>query len=301
MNSLQTPVLMLVFNRPDTTQAVFNVIREVKPTKLYIASDGPRNQEDQYKIKQVRGVLSQVDWDCEVYTLFRETNLGCGPAVSQAITWFFEHEEMGIILEDDCLPDSSFFPFCERMLNFYKDDTKVWHIAGSNFISKKLNSDPDKWQVNSYYFSMFNNIWGWAGWRNRWNKYRFNIESYNLHQSLQYYTLDKRVETYFTKRQKQVLNKRINTWDYQYTFSMWENKGCAIIPTVNLISNIGFDVNATNTNIKSDVSEMELGTLNSINFLKKIELKKEIDSIIFEKLFWKPNSLLFKIKNKFFK
>ena len=165
---MKTPVLFLVFNRPDTTKQVFEAIRQAQPPRLYIASDGHRSdREGEWeKVKTVRDyVVNNIDWDCEVKTLFREKNLGCRIAVSTAISWFFENEEQGIILEDDCFPDQSFFPFCEELLWKYQDDKRIMMITGTNSLGTW------KSELQSYHFSIYGSIWGWATWKRAWNLY----------------------------------------------------------------------------------------------------------------------------------
>lgn len=170
---LHTPVLFLVYKRPDTTRQVFEAIRQAKPPRLYIAADGPKKDlpEEAEKVKQVRDiVLSGVDWDCEVETLFRDENLGCKYGVSGGIDWFFENEEEGIILEDDTLPSQSFFWFCQELLERYKDDKRIMAISGDNF------QNGIKRGACSYYFSRYNHIWGWASWRRAWGYYSVNMK-----------------------------------------------------------------------------------------------------------------------------
>ena len=164
----KSAVLFVVFNRPDTTKRVFEAIRLAKPKRLYITTDGPRpNMPDDVQLcKQTREIVSVVDWDCEVKTLFREENAGCKNGVSAAINWFFDHEEEGIILEDDCLPANSFFKFCDTLLEKYRYDTRVRHITGCNLQFGK------KWGDASYYFSNLTNGWGWASWRRAWRRIR---------------------------------------------------------------------------------------------------------------------------------
>jgi threonyl-tRNA synthetase len=168
-----TPILFLVFKRPDTTERVFEQIRSIRPAFLYLAADGPRNDKSGEKetCKKVREiVLSNIDWECEVNTLFRDENLGCGKAVSQAITWFFEHEEEGIILEDDCLPDASFFQYCAELLKKYRTEEKVMTISGSNLLGYP-------WKVNGQsYFWGQGGIWGWATWKRAWSLYDFKMQ-----------------------------------------------------------------------------------------------------------------------------
>ena len=160
MNVLDTPVLFLVFNRSDTATQVFEKIRQVRPSRLYVAGDGPRegyNEEE--KVAKAREIATRVDWPCEVKTLFRDKNLGCAHGCSNAISWFFQHEEKGIILEDDCVPHLDFFTFCENLLDRYAEDERVTVVSGNNFQKGKWRGDA------SYYFSKFPHIWGWATWR----------------------------------------------------------------------------------------------------------------------------------------
>ena len=239
------PVLFLVFNRPDTTRRVFEVIRQAKPSRLYIAADGPRENkpgEDQ-KVQAVRGyVLGNVDWDCEVKTLFRPKNLGCKLAVSSAIDWFFENEEEGIILEDDILPDPSFFPFCVQLLDKYRHDERVMMISGNN-LHGWVETGP-----NSYYFSKYGLIWGWASWRRAWKRYDVTMRLWPQRCSEGFLkTLDTSERFYWRWNFEHVFSGHIDTWDYQWCFASLVNKGLAVISTVNLISNIGFGEGGTHT------------------------------------------------------
>lgn len=239
--NFQTPILFLIFNRPDTTLRVFEKIKELKPQFLYIAADGPRNKSEKNSCEEARKVITLIDWDCEVKTLLREKNLGCGVAVSEGITWFFNHVEQGIIIEDDCLPDLSFFHFCEALLDKYKDDKRVWHISGNNFQNGIQRGEA------SFYFSMYNHIWGWASWRDRWQGYSLDISNQDITTDILFYTSNKRVLNYFNKQKKNILQSKINTWDFQYLFLMWRNKGLSILPNSNLVCNIGEGIQATNT------------------------------------------------------
>ncbi|MEM6804755.1 MAG: hypothetical protein AAF696_25380, partial [Bacteroidota bacterium] len=169
------PVLFLVFNRPDVTKRVFDAIKAAKPKRLYVAADGPRSHKagEAQKVEEVRRITSQIDWDCELFSLFRDENLGCKLAVSSAINWFFEQEEAGIILEDDCLPDPSFFDFCAEMLEHYKDENRVMKITGSNFIGQHF-----KQNQYSYFFSHYTHVWGWASWRRAWKHFTLEMTDY---------------------------------------------------------------------------------------------------------------------------
>jgi hypothetical protein len=246
-NRLKTAVLFLVFNRLDTTKQVFQSIRQAKPPRLYIASDGPRvdHEGDAQNVSAVRDyIIKNIDWECEIRTLFRDHNLGCKYAVSGAITWFFENEEYGIILEDDCLPSQSFFWFCEELLERYKDDTRVWHISGDNFQEKIKRGDA------SYYFSKYTHIWGWASWANRWSMYDVEMksfETFDKQNKISSVFGEKKSQRYWLAVFKEVFLGKIDTWDYQWVYAIMSNSGLNVMPNQNLISNIGFGIDATHT------------------------------------------------------
>lgn len=243
---MDTPVLFIVFNRPETTRKVFERIRQIKPKKFFIAADGPRKEkhEDIGKCEEVKRIVSQIDWDCELYTLFRKENLGCGRGPFEAINWFFEHVEQGIILEDDCFPSLSFFKYAEELLCKYKDNTKVWHIAGNSFYTN------EEFQ-SSYYFSCYGHIWGWATWRRAWQHYDFdlrNIDRAILESRIDVTFLTREEKYYWLKHYDYVINlSEKDFWDYQWSITLWYNNALSIIPTKNLISNLGFGENATHT------------------------------------------------------
>ena len=245
LENLSTPVLFIVFNRLDTTCKVFEAIRQARPTRLYIAADGPRENkpDEDLKIQAVRAyVMNHIDWKCEVKTLFREKNLGCKIAVSSAIDWFFENEEEGIIIEDDCLPDASFFPFCVQLLERYRHDDHIWMISGDNLYQGHKRSS------NSYYFSQHCYIWGWATWARAWRHYDPNMRSWpQLRANGFLKTINPPERYYWQWSFDHVFSGRIDTWDYQWVFACRVNKGLAVIPAVNLVSNIGFGQDSTHT------------------------------------------------------
>lgn len=254
-NGLDVAVLFLIFNRPDTTYEVFEAIRKAKPSRLYVASDGAReNVEGELeKVMFTRKVIEKVDWECEVKTLFRTTNLGCGKAVSSAINWFFEHEEAGIILEDDCLPSPSFFLYCEELLNRYKDDERIMAISGNNFIGEKIEN------LDSYYFSMYNHIWGWATWKRAWSKYDYELSGWSKYKKsnfLKKLSCDNKLFSYYwTNIFDRCKRGDINTWDYQWTLSCWLQSGLICLPEKNLVKNIGLECDATHQHNKNPVYE----------------------------------------------
>lgn len=240
------PVLFLLFNRPDLSARVFEEIRRAKPARLYVAVDGPRDGHDeQHLVEDCQRLATDVDWDCEVRTLFREKNLGCGEAVSTAISWFFESEESGIILEDDCLPAPSFFPFVSELLDRYADEPRIMHIGGSNHQRGVKRTDAD------YYFSRYEHVWGWGSWQRAWQNYDYYIRSWREQRDTQWLEglFGKRGETgqFWANILDQVKAGKIDTWDYQWRYTIWDHEGCSVIPEANLISNIGFDARATHT------------------------------------------------------
>ena len=246
---LKTAVLFLVFNRPDTTAQVFEEIRKALPPRLYVAADGPREGKDgeAERVRKAREISTAVDWPCEVQTLFRDENLGCKQAVSQAITWFFENEEQGIILEDDCLPSQSFFWFCEALLDRYRLDEHVYLISGYNKQNYWAKPSQD------YFYSYFGGIWGWASWRRAWLAY--DAEMDGLESLIENGAFVKQMGRHLGRiRQNQLIDAKrnaihgkINSWGYPWALSRHANNGIACVPCVSLIKNIGFGMDATHT------------------------------------------------------
>lgn len=243
-----TPILFLIFNRPDVTQIVFNQIKKIQPKYLYIAADGPRPNRagENVLCEEARVIIKQIDWDCNLKTLFRKQNLGCGKAVSEAITWFFDNVEQGIILEDDCLPELSFFPFCEELLNRYHDDDRIGMISGNNY---KITAFENCHY--SYFFSKYVSIWGWATWKRAWQHYNYNIDLYSSDfefiTEIMKNTFSGRELDYRLNILKKTANGEIDTWDHQWMFCNLIQNMLTLIPTTNLISNKGFGENATHT------------------------------------------------------
>lgn len=244
---MRSPILFLVFNRPDTTAKVFERIRAAKPPRLYVAADGPREglTGELKACQRVRDIVTQVDWPCELKTLFQDRNLGCKIGVSTAISWFFEHEPEGIILEDDVLPDPSFFDYCDALLEKYRFDERVGMISGSNLISSRVDCR------ESYFFSKIPLIWGWAAWRRSWQPYDValkNWPAWDRSRGLQkLFPRKPLVISYWRDAFNRVFDGKLNTWDYQLMFTRWSNGGLTIIPKNNLTDNLGYGVNATHT------------------------------------------------------
>ena len=234
------PVLMIVFNRPETTEKVFAAVREYAPEKLYVSADGPRDgKPDAERCAAVRAIFDRVDWPCEVKTRFRETNLGCRKAPPDAISWFFEQEEEGAILEDDCLPSQDFFRFCEEMLDRYRDDERIMVIAGSSYFDRALNPE-------DYTFSQFSWTWGWASTRKAWR--HFDLEMPDFPEFKNRGTIRELLpgHPFMQWRCLRVFQKCFeksvyfyDVWDWMWTYAVMKNRGLCIVPNRNLISNIG--------------------------------------------------------------
>lgn len=240
------PILFLVFKRPDTTARVFEAIRRARPERLYVAADGPREGRDgeAERCEETRRIATSVDWPCEVQTLFRDKNLGCRDAVSGAISWFFDNEPEGIILEDDCLPDPSFFPYCAELLERYRDDERVAVITGNNF-QPSMGSYP-----YSYYFSIYNHCWGWASWRRAWQHYDKDMRHYQEFLdsgALESLSPVAGFADHWQRIFADVERRQIDSWAYVWTYSCWANSGLTCTPRANLVSNIDFGDDGTHT------------------------------------------------------
>ncbi len=216
LEAFQTPILLLVFNRPETTRAVFETIRAIRPMRYYVAADGPRPdvEGEAAKCEEARRIATGVNWGGSLQTLFRDVNLGGGPAVASAISWFLGQVGEGIILEDDCVPTRSFYLFCEALLRYYQETPTVMHISGHNFQYGRRRGEA------SYYFSRWTHSGGWASWQRAWQHYDFSlIPEANRH----------------------------DVWDGQWMLSVERQEGVAIVPNVNLVTNIGYGPGATHT------------------------------------------------------
>ncbi len=285
LSPVKSAVLFIIFNRPDTTKRVFDKIREARPARLYIAADGPRpsNPSEQKICNEARSIVNYIDWPCDVKTLFRTENLGCKNAVSSAIDWFFEHEEEGIILEDDCLPASSFFNFCDTLLEKYRFDSRIRHITGCNLQQGK------KWGADSYYFSNMTHVWGWAGWRRAWKDYDKTLNKYDtedITNKLSNIFDDHLVVSALKHIFDEVKAGKIDTWDYQLDFANFFNNGLTIIPNQNLISNIGFGKNATHTANENDIcANIPLAEIDEITHPLYILPEKQADILALRRVF----------------
>jgi hypothetical protein len=298
VQKLDIPVLLIAFNRPDTASKVLQAIRQVKPEKLYIAADGPRESlpEEKYVCDQTRDIiLKGIDWDCKVSTLFHNENLGCAKAVSGAIDWFLQNEEMGIILEDDCLPNDSFFLFCRTMLLHHRNNERIMQISGFNELQ-----DFETYQ-SSYYYSNFPTCWGWATWRRSWEKYNLNIPiiTEDIKKDLTentFYGSSKAANRFL----QLLMYNFIGSWDYQWALTIFLNRGICITPKVSLVKNIGFDDRATHTsNSIFGYQNIDIRIIEDIYHPNDLDTNIKADQKVILKRYYAPflKRLLFKFNN----
>jgi hypothetical protein len=259
------PILLIVFNRPNLAAKVFDSIRRQRPAKLYIAADGPRDPRiypnDGSRCVECCQLAEKIDWPCQVFTRFSKSNLGCGIGVSSAVTWFFENEESGIILEDDCLPADDFFPFCAELLEIYRNKNEVMSICGNIFGSPK---SAEACGGYSYAFGRYAQVWGWASWARAWKLYQYDVgiaaDDFHHFKTSGVSIVQQKIHQ---ERVKSTLAPDgPDTWDYQWQFAVLKHGGLVACPSVNLISNIGFGEDATHTKrLNSQIAEASTGRL----------------------------------------
>jgi len=314
---MRSPILFLVFNRAETTKRVFEAIRAAQPTRLYISADGPRRSrpEEAQKCAEVRKIVSNVDWPCEVRTLYQAENLGCKVGVAAGINWFFENEEEGIVLEDDVIPCPSFFPYCDDLLERFRFHEHIGVVSGCNLISSQYLS-PD-----SYFFSRYNHVWGWASWRRAWKFYDSEMKEWPQERKqglLKKISMGSdRFETYWQKIFDEVYAGKIDTWDYQWTFACWKHGMLSVLPKYNQTENIGFGSDATHTRhrlpkyvVESSPNPLDFPLRHPTVVQPCIQVDRIIDKYIFgltvfyeikQKLRGIPaiNSVLIRLKNAY--
>lgn len=281
---LETALLLLIFNRPDQTAQVFAAIRAARPVRLYVAADGPRPDRpgEVERCAQAREIATAVDWPCEVSILFRDSNLGCKRAVSGALDWFFGEEEAGIVLEDDCLPHSDFFSFCEALLERYAEDERVSVITGDNFQHGRRRGDA------SYYFSKYNHVWGWASWRRAWQLYDREMSFWpDWKGSMAWH---KRIPDAVERNYWEAIFDRfrrgeIDTWDYSWTASLWYRGGLTATPNMNLVTNIGIGPDATHTLAVEEQTGMPVSPLGPLTHPAQVEQDRHADRYVFDNHF----------------
>jgi hypothetical protein len=243
---LHTPVALFIFNRPHNTQRVLEAIATARPVRLLVVADGARADRpgESSLCQQTRAVIDQVDWPCEVLTHYSDVNLGCKRRIASGIDWVFSCVDAAIFLEDDCLPVTSFFPFCEEMLERYRNDDRVHMVRGTNLLNgQRFNSE-------SYYFSRFYNLWGWASRARAFKGYDVEMRQWPalrdsgwLERQLPTEAMVKLVRFFLDETHA----GRVDTWDYQWMLNGWIRNALAIVPENNLVTNIGHGPGATHT------------------------------------------------------
>jgi hypothetical protein len=234
--AVSPPVLLIAFRRPELTRRLLESIRAARPDRLYVACDGPRigRAGEAEKVSAVHAVVAECVGDLNPVTLYRAENLGCGRGVSEAISWFFEHEEEGIILEDDCLPDASFYPFCAELLDRYRDVSNVMQVAGYNAFANGVLRPSD------YSFTSYGYQWGWATWRRAWRHFDLAMASWPAFKALGYHR-----GPAFNRDRVRLLDAtysgQVDTWDYQWAFAMAAESGLSAVPHGNLVINLGMN------------------------------------------------------------
>ena len=294
---MDTPILLLFFNRSKNVKKLIDRLKITKPKKIFISVDGPRknNSKDLIEIRKILEIITTINWNCEVTKNINSVNLGCKVCVTNAINWFFSKNEYGIILEDDCIPGNDFFNFCEYNLKKYKNNDKIMQISGNNFL---LN---DELCEASYYFSTINDIWGWATWKRAWDHYKIDISDYNYkkdYKMLLNYYKNKSIVKWMKKYFDNSIRKENDIWSTQWTYAMIKADGITIVPKVNLVKNIGFDRSGTTKdNFSFKIySEIEAKQLKVIKDPKDIKVNYYLDKIRF-RLIKKTDPNLFLYNN----
>lgn len=281
--SLSVPVVFIVFNRPDLTERVFEAIARAKPEKLLIIADGPRLPEEVERCQKARAVIEKIDWDCEVLKNYSEDKLGCGLRVSTGLDWVFSEVEEAIILEDDCLPAHSFFNFCQTLLEYYRNDERVMHISGDNFQFGQSRTD------YSYYFSKYTHNWGWATWRRAWNYFDRDMSTWPEFKRAKMIELvcEERCEQeHFGTAFDRSHEGAIDAWGYKWLYACWSQNGLSILPSFNLVSNIGFGPDGTHTNIKEGpLAELPINDIWDIRHPPFVVRQVDADTHTFDYVF----------------
>ena len=300
---MKISVLLLIFNRPNQTRQVMNVLEVVQPDRLYIAADGPRygHEFDVERCEEARRIAASVKWPCQVYTLFRDSNLGCKRAVSSAIDWFFDCEKEGIILEDDCLPHFDFFRFCAYGLNLYRSDERLFAITGDNFQNGLCRGESGA----SYYFSKYPHCWGWATWRRAWKAYDGDLTFWdNWLRTASWRSLHSNPieRLHWERLALEVRNESLDSWATPWMFSVWFHHGLTMTPNVNLVTNIGFGDDATHTISRRDSSAgLPVHPIRDFYETPSVLVDLEADSYVFHHHFGGrnlifPRSLIIAVK-----
>lgn len=301
----QTPILIIVFNRPKKAQALIESLSKIKPRKLYVAADGPRNETDKIQCDQVKEIVENINWECDVHKKYSQINLGLSQNMEEAIDWLFSENETGIIFEDDCIPNEDFFRFANEMLERYKDNEDIMLISGTNYQQGHRRGNA------SYFFSKYSRIWGWATWRRSWSLYRkgaYGMDEFIKNNELNDIFPDKKESGFwlkaFTNPYTDRNGKTRLTWATTWHYSVLKNRGLTIVPNVNLVQNIGYGEDSTHTRGSGRGWSFKTEKLGEIIHPDKIEVNEEADryyyytqhhKTIFDKIYNDLNVFLDKI------
>lgn len=291
------PILLIVYNRMFETHNLFQVLREVQPAKLYVAADAPveGNQQDCADCLRTRTVIMP-EWDCELHTLYQEEHLGKSPAILSAMKWFFEHEKEGIVLFEDCMPHLDFFPYCEELLERFRDDKRIYHIGASNFrkhqkaLKRKLKKHGDC----SYYFSAYATTWGFATWADRWEDFNMDIEELeqiNFNQLVKNYTRRPKERRYWHRRYTIMRKNQLPVWDYLYNFHIWLHSGMAVSPTLNLVTNVGVHPQGSKRKFRRLIKKAY--PIMPLKHPSEVVLDQKSDKFMFKNIYSKAYILIF--------
>lgn len=276
-----TPILFLVFKRAEPALRVLEQIRKIRPKHLFIAADGPRQGVEGESVlcsETRKKVEARIDWDCKVSRLYRDGNLGCQKSVSSAIDWFFSQVEEGVILEDDTLPDTSFFRYAETLLERYRNSPEVMHISGNNFQFGRIREN------GAYYGSRFAHSWGWATWRRAWREYDINMPDFPAvwDQSVLKCKLPSEIANWWKHNLLLAKEGKCNTWDYQWHYCIMKHQGICLIPNLNLVENIGIGVDATHMQAENIASTIRKRSLLWYGAPQELNICREADEFDFE-------------------
>lgn len=294
---INVPVLLIAYNRPDTALQVFEQIRKARPAKFYFAVDGPKDASGLDNILKVRQLKGLVDWPCEVHSLFREKNFGCGHGPAEAISWAFENEEKLIVLEDDCVASLSFFTFCEEMLNKYANDERVTIISGrSHHEGTKFFHNQD------YIFSHYAHTWGWATWKRSWSQFDLYMKDFpswlSVGGAFNVFATNKEgiyYNKWFKLMYDHIEDEVKHTWDGQWMYAFLKNGGLGVIPCYNLIHCIGVG-NGTHNGVECLTTRREMPEL--LRHPKFIIAQSEYESLHFKSHINPHYNIIKRIVNK---
>ena len=278
---LQTPVAIFIFNRPNCTEQLVNALAVVKPAHLFVIADGPRNANDIELCKQTRAIIDQIDWPCTIVKRYATSNMGCRESIPSGLNWVFERVDACIILEDDCIPQPSFFPFCQELLSRYQHDERVMTVGGHR------SDGPNELGTESYYFSKYPSVWGWATWKEKWAKYDLNMSQWaDLKDSkwLDDVLQNPKAVAYWNRMFNHMKNG-LDTWDYALAYSCWLHNGLSIRSRVNMISNVGFGKDATHTHQQTVLADMYAKPID-IKFPLKHPIAISIDKEMDDRIEW---------------